>query len=201
MNQRTFLQLSASLFLILSLTFFQACKQEEIIQEPEEEETFGDFPVEVIPAFGAGETATRSGNLGEGDALESLEWAALSNVACFPMTRAVEFEGNHVFYSVTIPQGAELTATVTPTGEMKRINVYGYIDFNGNNLPPISSCLSCEAGYELYVGEPDLTKPGEPQSISFAQAVNDGFTALIVVAGARDVLDGEYDLLLELSPM
>ena len=168
-------------------------------EDPDENPS--NINVEVIPPFAAGEMATRSGNLSAGETLEELDWAALSNVACFPGTRAIEFEGNQVFYSVSIPQGAELTATVTPTGERKRINVYGYIDFDGSNLPPVSSVVSCEAGYELYVGTPDLTKPGEPQSISFAQAVNRGFTALIVVSGAREVLEGEYDLTVELSPM
>ncbi|MEL6842047.1 MAG: hypothetical protein AAFP02_02445 [Bacteroidota bacterium] len=56
------------------------------------------------------------------------------------------------------------------------------------------SVTSCEAGYELYVGNPDLTKEGEPQDISFAQAVNRGFTAFIAVSGANGVESGTYSL-------
>ncbi len=200
MNIHSLVKLSLNALLILAFLMLNACKQEEPMDEDPDENP-SNINVEVIPPFAAGEMATRSGNLSAGETLEELDWAALSNVACFPGTRAIEFEGNQVFYSVSIPQGAELTATVTPTGERKRINVYGYIDFDGSNLPPVSSVVSCEAGYELYVGTPDLTKPGEPQSISFAQAVNRGFTALIVVSGAREVLEGEYDLTVELSPM
>jgi hypothetical protein len=203
MNFKRIAQLTASAMLLLALFVFQACKP-EVIDDPDPDPNDNGNPygiqVEAIPAFAAGENATRTGNISSGIQID-LDWADLSNVACFPGTRFIEFQGNQVFYSVQIPQGAELVATVTPTGEKKRINIYGYINFNGSNLPPLTSVLSCEAGYELYVGTPDLTKPGEPQSISFAQAVNDPFTALIVVSGAKDVLAGEYELKVELQPM
>ena len=155
----------------------------------------------VIETFAITESVVVSGDVADGRQLDDLAWAARSSVACFPGTRAIEFEGNQVFYAVTIPQGGELIVTVTPTGERKRINLYGYIQFDGNNTPPIESCTSCEAGYELYTGTPDLTQPGEPQSISFAQAVNREFTAFIAVSGARDVLSGTYDLSFRLDPM
>lgn len=155
----------------------------------------------VIEPFAMGDSVVVSGDVADGRQLDDLAWAARSSVACFPGTRAIEFEGNQVFYAVTIPQGSELTVTVTPTSERARINVYGYIQFDGDNTPPIESCISCEAGYELYVGTPDLTQPGEPQSISFAQAVNRSFTAFVAVSGARDVLTGSYDLSFRLDPM
>ena len=198
-SKATFLSLSTLLSVLL--LFGMACKQEEPIDDMEPDPAPVAENVEVIPPFAAGEFATRTGNLSEGEPLSELDWAALSNVACFPGTRFVEFEGNQVFYSVTIPQGAELIATVTPLGERKRINLYGYIDFDGSNVPPVTSVTSCEAGYELYVGSPDLTQPGEPQSISFAQAVNRGFTAFIAVSGAQGVTEGEYELRVELQPM
>jgi hypothetical protein len=148
-----------------------------------------------------GEPVTVSGDLSKGEIMEDLSWAAYGSVACFPGTRFVEFQGNQVFYSVYIPQGAELKATVTPKGEKKhRINLYGYIDYDGT-LPPLSSCRSCEAGYELYAGKPNMMKPGKPQSISFGQAVRKDFVALIAVSGAKGVIEGEYDLTVELSPM
>jgi hypothetical protein len=133
--------------------------------------------------------------------MDDLGWAAFSNVACFPATRATEFQGNQVYYQVDIPQGNELYVTVTPTGERKRINLYGYIHFDGTNTPPIQSCTSCEAGYEIYAGTPDLTQPGEAQDISFAQAVNRDFTVFVAVVGATDVVEGTYDLTFEVKPM
>ncbi len=199
MNVKSITQILTSTLVLLALVMFQACKPEEIKDDPKDDNP-NNIKVEAVPAFAAGESATRTGNLSSGIQID-LDWADQSNVACFPGTRFTEFMGNQVFYSVQIPQGAELIVTVTPTDDSKRINLYGYIDFKGSNLPPISSCLSCEAGYELYAGTPDLTKPNQPQDISFAQAVNDPFTALIVVSGAQNVLEGEYTLLFELKPM
>ncbi len=196
-------KIALSLLLAFGLTTLSSCKNDNPVDPNEGNNNNNNpgFPVEAIPSFSVGDSRTVSGNVSNGEQLDELDWAALSNVACFPATRFIEFEGNQVFYSVEIPQGAELIVTVTPTGERKRINLYGYIEYNGSNTPPVTSVTSCEAGYELYVGTPDLNAPGEPQDISFAQAVNNGFTALIVVSGARDVLEGEYDLTFELQPM
>ncbi|MEO0898081.1 MAG: hypothetical protein AAFY71_16850 [Bacteroidota bacterium] len=144
-------------------------------------------------------TSTIQGDLSSGEVMTELDWAANSSVACFPATRFIEFQGNQLYYKAEIPQGKEMVITVTPTGERKRINVFGYIDFDGTNTPPVNSVISCEAGYELYVGQPDLTKPGEAQSISFSQAVNRGFTVFVCVSGAKDVLDGTFDLTFELQ--
>ena len=162
-------------FALVAALLLVSCKKEE---EPdmEPDNTVNNANVTELATPSQGNPTTVTGNVSEGEVLESLDWAALSNVACFPATRFVEFEGKQVYYSVNIPQGNEMRITVTPTGDKRRINVYGYINYDGNNTPPVQSVTSCEAGYELYVGEPDLTKDGEPQSISFAQAVNRDFT-------------------------
>lgn len=187
-----------SLFLAVVLV---ACTAETLEPEPEEP-TMNNFPnIQQIEALSPNTPVTVSGDLSNGTTMDDLSWAALSNVACFPGTRAIEFEGNQVYYQVDIPQGQELFITVTPTGEKARINLYGYLDFDGANTPPLQSITTCEAGYELYVGAPDLNKPGEAQSISFAQAVNRGFTVFVAVSGAQDVLAGTYDLTFEIQPM
>ncbi len=160
---------------------------------------FGD--ITEINNLAPSSPASISGDLADGEPMDDLNWAANSAVACFPMTRAIEFEGNQLYYKVDLPQGQEITITVTPTGERKRINLYGYINFDGSNTPPVSSVVSCEAGYELYTGTPDLTKPGEAQSISFAQAVNRDFTVFICVSGAQGVNSGSFDLDFELEPL
>ena len=184
-------------FALVAALLLVSCKKEE---EPdmEPDNTVNNANVTELATPSQGNPTTVTGNVSEGEVLESLDWAALSNVACFPATRFVEFEGKLLYYSVNIPQGNEMRITVTPTGDKRRINVYGYINYDGNNTPPVQSVTSCEAGYELYVGEPDLTKDGEPQSISFAQAVNRDFTVFIAVSGARDVLEGDFELTAEL---
>lgn len=184
-----------SLLLAISICLV-ACKEEPGV-DPEPEPTNNNpygISYEEIAAIDPGSSVTVDGDLSDGLTLPELDWAALSNVACFPATRFIEFQGKQKFYSVDIPQGSELVVTVTPTGTKERINVWGYIDFDGKNLPPLTSVTSCEAGYELYVGNPDLTKEGEPQDISFAQAVNRGFTAFIAVSGANGVESGTYSL-------
>lgn len=178
-----------------------SCKSDPQDPLPEDEEN-NDFPtITQVQALSPNTPVVLSGDLNSGQVMDDLSWAALSNVACFPGTRAIEFQGNQVYYEVDIPQGHELFVTVTPTGTRERINLYGYLHFDGSNTPPVQSVTSCEAGYELYVGSPDLTQPGEAQSISFAQAVNRDFTVFVAVSGAKDVMSGPYDLTFEIQPM
>lgn len=152
-----------------------------------------------IPEFAVGEARVVKGDLAQGKVLEQLDWAANSSVACFPATRFVEFEGKQVFYSLTIPKGSELTVRLASTGRKQRINLYGYLNFDGSNLPPISRCISCEASYPLYAGTPNLRQVGDPRSMVFGQAINRSYTVLIAVAGARGVTEGSYDLSLSLK--
>lgn len=152
-----------------------------------------------VPAFSAGESQSFTGNINTGIVLNSLDWAASGGVACFPGTRFVEFQGNQVFYQVTIPKRTELLVSLRPTGDKQRINVYGYLHFNGQNVPPIERCISCEAGYPIYAGKPNLRDAGGERKISFSQAINRSYTALVVVSGAKDVLEGDYELTFELK--
>ncbi|MEO0585082.1 MAG: hypothetical protein AAF135_22910 [Bacteroidota bacterium] len=183
---------------ILILALFSSCKQEVTPEPDPTPDPTPNVNVTELATPSAGNPTIVTGNISSGEILDDLDWAALSNVACFPATRFIEFEGNQVYYSVEIPQGSEMKLTVTPTGEKKRINIYGYINFDGSNTPPVQSVTSCEAGYEIYVGDPDLTAEGQPQDISFAQAVNRSFTVFIAVSGARDVTDGDFELKAEL---
>lgn len=202
----TNIQMTTRFFSILCLVFFvalQACKTDPDMPEdpgdPGDENPY-NISVTAVESFAKGESVTLTGDISGGVVIDDLTWAAFSNVACFPATRAIEFEGSQVFYEVDIPQGSELIVTVNSTGaDRKRINLYGYIDFNGKNVPPIQSILSCEAGYPLYVGTPDLSDAGEARSISFSQAVNDPFTALIAVSGAQGISSGTFELLFELK--
>lgn len=191
------------LFSLSLLIIAQSCKTNTGDPDPEPEpeiENPYDIEVSKIAAINPGESTMVSGDISDGILLDELDWAALSNVACFPATRFTEYKGNQLFYEVDIPQGSELVVSLNSIGEpRKRINLYGYIDFKGNNLPPVQSVLSCEAGYPLYVGTPDLNDPGDTRRISFAQAVNDPFTALIVVSGAEGITAGEFEMTVELK--
>ncbi|MGB0525881.1 MAG: hypothetical protein ACPGJS_23075 [Flammeovirgaceae bacterium] len=144
-----------------------------------------------------GKTLAYQGDLAEGKHFP-LDWAATSNMACFPATRFEEFRGNHVFYVVDLPRYSKVKVTVTSV-DGKRINIYGMSGYDGKSLPPnIRRCVSCEASYERYVGKPNLNKDAGPHSIEF-MAINNPYKILIGVAGAKGVDAGKFQLQVELS--
>jgi hypothetical protein len=142
-----------------------------------------------------GQTTSFKGNIKEGEKI-TLNWAALSNMACFPATRFVEFEGNHLFYWVDLPVRSEMYITVKPLNG-KRINVYAYSGFDGSTLPPdVVSCVSCEAGYEKWSAmktPKNFQKSAGNQTIRL-NAINNPYRVLIGVAGAKGVLEGDFEL-------
>ena len=147
----------------------------------------------------AGSTSIITGNLADG-ATMPIRWAESSQVACFPGTRFVEFQGNHVLYRMVMPAYSELKITVTPKDRKNRTNIYALrLGANNYDLPPnISSAISCEAGYPLYAGNPNLRAPAQPQSVEYI-SVNKPYNIVIGVAGAKDVLAGEFELKIELK--
>lgn len=142
-----------------------------------------------------GQTFSVQGDI-TGGALLPLAWAAQSNMACFPATRFVEFEGKHVFFRTQVPVRSEITITVTPL-DGQRINLYAYSGFDGEALPPeVASCVSCEAGYEMWAGHQppkDFTRSAGPQRVRL-RAIDRPFDVLIGVAGAKGVTEGRFEL-------
>ena len=147
-----------------------------------------------------GETVQIAGDLSAGQQIP-IDWAASSQVACFPATRFVEFQGNHVFYRVELPRYSKIIITVQPEGR-KRINLYGMsqgADPSRHAVPPqITTAASCEAAYPKYVGTPNLSQGGASQSIEL-NAINNPYSILIGVAGARDVLEGGFTLQVQIA--
>ncbi|NET35130.1 MAG: hypothetical protein F6K19_24405 [Cyanothece sp. SIO1E1] len=129
-----------------------------------------------------------------------LRWAENSSVACFPGTRFVEFQGNHVLYRMQMPAYSDLKITVQPKDPKHRINIYALrLGVNNMDTPPnISRAISCEAGYPIYAGQPNLNAPAEAQSVSYISVARP-YSILIGVAGAKGVLEGAYELKVELK--
>jgi len=133
-------------------------------------------------------------NLNEGQQIP-LDWAQNSAVACFPGTRFIEFQGNHVFYRIQMPPAADMDITVTPKSKKSRINVYA-LRLGADNMaspPDISRAISCEAAYPKYVGTPNLNVASKAQTVEY-MSIKKPYTILIAVAGAKDVLEGDYEL-------
>ncbi|TGN18932.1 hypothetical protein [Leptospira idonii] len=144
-------------------------------------------------------TVIVNGNLKTGNVMEDLEWAESSSMACWPGIRNVEFEGNQVFYWTDLPKKSELKITVKPKDPKKRINLYAFSGFDPKYVPPkVYGAVSCEASHPTWIGQPDFSKPSEPQSVEL-RAVGNSYRVFIGVSGAKDVLDGDYELVLELK--
>ena len=138
-------------------------------------------------------------NLNAGCAMP-LEWAQNSSVACFPGTRFIEFQGNHVLYSVEMPPASEMTITVSPKSKKHRVNLYALrLGVNNSAVPPeISSAISCEASYPIYIGQPNMRKAAKPQSVEY-MSITKPYSIIIGVAGAKGVIEGEYELSIQIS--
>ena len=138
-------------------------------------------------------------NLNQG-ATMPLRWAESSQMACFPGTRFNEYQGNHVLYRMVMPPYSDLKITVTPKDKKKRTNIYALrLGENNYDYPPnIARAISCEAGYPIYAGTPNYRAPAKPRSVEYI-SVNKAYNIVIGVAGAVDVMYGEYEIKIELK--
>jgi len=139
------------------------------------------------------------GNLSQGF-LMPLQWAASSQIACFPATRFFEYKGNHILYRVQMPANANMKVTVTPKSKKDRINLYALrLGANNYDAPPqIFSAISCEASYPIYAGKPNIKAPAKPQSLDY-MSIRKPYNILIGVAGAKGLTAGDFELHIEFS--
>ncbi len=138
--------------------------------------------------------AVVKGNLDEGKPMP-LEWAAQSNVACFPATRFFEYQGNHLLYRVQMPAAAKIVVTVKPKNKKTRVNLYA-LRLGANNYdnpPDIARSISCEASYPIYAGKPNLRAPATEKSIEYI-SIRKPYNILIGVAGAGGITEGDFEL-------
>lgn len=146
-----------------------------------------------------GQKITIKGNLNTGQVMDDFEWAESSSMACWPGIRNVEFQGKHVAYWFDLPKKSIVKITVTPASTKTRINVYGYSGFDFIKTPPeVSRCTSCEASFPEWVGEPNLSEPAKPQTIEF-NATTIRNRVYFAVAGAKNVLEGDYTITIDLQ--
>lgn len=143
------------------------------------------------------DTITVEGNLDTGKIIP-LAWAEKSTVACFPGTRFAMFDGNHVFYRITLPARSRMTVTLEPKDE-KLINLYALRQGASENAvpPAIETARSCEASYPLYANKEDGQIAGERTSgnrkVEYISA-GAPFSILIGVAGADKLAEGQFTL-------
>lgn len=162
-------------------------------------------PIKVIPLtlpedYNAGQV---TGNLKDGARLSSLRWAESSSVACFPGTRFEMFNGNHVFYRITLPAAAVIYITVEPK-DGKAINLYALRQgMRRQSVPPnVTSAISCEAKYPIYADLPTgrrvKNRDDGTRKIEY-MSVNSPYSILIGVAGANGLSEGDFTLKVEIK--
>ncbi len=138
-----------------------------------------------------------SGDLAAGGVVD-LGWAANSSMACFPTTENLNFEGNHVVYTVALPKQSDLYVTATPSSPSLDVSVYAYQTSatSPSPVPPnVTSATSCEAGYDAKKD----SNPGVAEKAHLTSTTNP-YNVLIGVAGPKGVAAGSYKLLVEVKP-
>ncbi|NNF00262.1 MAG: hypothetical protein HKN25_14680 [Pyrinomonadaceae bacterium] len=158
-------------------------------------------PLKLPAGYNAGEV---TGNIKDGARLSSLRWAERSSVACFPGTRFEMFNGNHVFYRITLPAASAMKIIVTPK-EGKAINLYALRQgMRRQQVPPnVTSSISCEASYPIYANVSKTrrvtNKDDGTRKVEYI-SVGSPYSILIGVAGAEGLTEGDFKLKIEIKP-
>lgn len=142
--------------------------------------------------LGVDKKISLQGELSEGILIDKLQWAASSQVACFPATRFQEFEGKHVFYRLIVPAKVTVFVEMTPN---KRINLYGINQGTEESwweMPPNITWGNCEASYPMYAGETNMKQAGGKRTIRIVTVKPT--TILLGVAGAKGVQSASFKL-------
>jgi hypothetical protein len=155
----------------------------------------GQWPSNVtVLAAQAGQPATATGDLRNGKTVD-LAFASRSNVACFPATENVNFNGNHVFYALQMPKSTQMTITATPKTSTLDISLYaftiGTTDFR--QIPPDVTRATCEASYDAQTD----SNPGKAESVKIL-SIQNPYNVVIGVAGANGTKQGQFDLKVEM---
>lgn len=154
--------------------------------------TSSGFASHVTAVANSGEV---SGDLSTGKTMD-LSFAAQSSMACWPATENVNFKGNHVLFSTSLPKQSILKITVTPSDPSLDVNVYAMQTGTTNfKIPPeITSAVSCEAGFPQSTD----SNPGASDTVSL-NATTNPYNVVIGVAGPQGVTSGKFKLKLELQ--
>ncbi len=146
-----------------------------------------------------------TGNIKDGQVIP-LRWAESSQVACFPGTRFEMFNGNTVFYRVTLPAASSMAITMTPK-DGAAINLYALRQSSNPReqpVPPnVQQAISCEAKYPIYANLPGgrvaKNKDDGIRKIEYI-SVDSPYSILIGVAGAKGLTEGDFKLNISIKP-
>ncbi|MBK8143352.1 MAG: hypothetical protein IPK57_21820 [Chitinophagaceae bacterium] len=78
-------------------------------------------------AIVANDSVITEGNLSSGKIISDLSWASSSSNACFTAVQFPKFQGNHVFYGITITAGSIIKIKAIPFNKDEEMSLYGYM--------------------------------------------------------------------------
>ncbi len=145
-------------------------------------------------------SASLVGDLADGESQCTLDWAANSSVACFPLTQRDYFDGNHVFYALQEPPppGSAVTFRVIPEPGVE-VSAYAYRIGTQNFLVPpfVPSVVQCEASHNLVLDH--SPNPGVVEEVSFYGGTN-AYNYFLAVAGySGGEASGAYEVQVEIT--
>ena len=145
-----------------------------------------------------------TGNIDKGQIIP-MKWAESSSVALVPGTRFEQFDGNQVFYRITMPAAAKINIKLKAQ-DGKKINLYALRQSaqGEQQVPPnVTSAISSEASYPIYAnlggGKRVQNKDKGYREVEFI-SVSRPYSILIGVAGAEGEMEGDFVLRIEISP-
>lgn len=148
-------------------------------------------------------TGEITGNISKGTIIP-MKWAESSSVALVPGTRFEQFNGNQVFYRITLPAASKINIKMKPQ-DGKKINLYALRQSaqGEQQIPPnVTSAISSEASYPIYAnlggGKRVQNQDKGYREVEF-MSVNRPYSILIGVAGAEGETEGDFVLRIEIS--
>lgn len=141
-------------------------------------------PIPVAFSDGVG-TASVTGDLADGSPQCTLDWAANSSVACFPLTQSDYFAGNHLFYALEEPPppGSQVVFRAIPEPGVE-VSLLAYrIGATNFLVPPyVPSVVQCEVSHNLVLDH--SPNPGVVEEVAFYGGSNP-YNFFVAVAGYR----------------
>ena len=137
---------------------------------------------------------TIEGKLEMGKPIADLSWAASSQIACFPATQFVKYQGNHIFYAIQLPRQSTMIIKLIPKDPNQNLSLYAYsIGTSDATLPPkISRVTSCESDEKW--DRPWAGKTQDHTRSVELRAIGNPYNVIIGVSGPKEATAGDFTI-------
>lgn len=148
----------------------------------------------LIPHTAREQIVTVSGKLENGVAIQDLEWASTSSMACFPATENAKFQAKHVMYATQIPRRSTMIIKVIPKDPNVDLSLWAYSIGTGDFFvpPKVPRAVSCE--YDAKWDRPWKGKTQDHTRSVELRAVGNPYNILIGVSGPAATNSADFDL-------